>query len=92
MKEWNLSVPPGEEIVCIACSNSLICLATSAYFVRICSIFGIQKAVFAIPGPVVTMSAQGNNLLIAYHVAPPRNKDQSIDVLLITVEGNFFKS
>lgn len=87
MKEWNLSVPMGEEIVCIACSSNLICVATNVYFVRICSTFGTQKAVFAVPGPVVSMSAQGFILLVAYHSATPRNKDQSINLMLLRLEG-----
>lgn len=90
MKEWNLSVPTGEEIVSIACSDSLVCLASSAYFVRVCSVYGIQRAVFMVPGPVVAMSAHSNNLLVAYHVGAPRNKDQNIDLFLITFDGMAF--
>lgn len=89
-KEWILTVPTGEEIVCIAASSNLICLATSAYFVRICSVFGIQRAVFTVPGPVIAISAQNYNILVAYHAAAPRNKDQSVDVILVTIEGNFY--
>lgn len=87
MKEWNLSVPTGEEIVCIACSNNLISLGTTAYFVRVCSVFGIQKAIFSVPGPIVAMSAQNDNLMIAYHAAAPKNKDQSIDLCLVSFKG-----
>lgn len=90
MKEWNLTVPTGEEIVCIACSSRLVCAATSAYFVRVCSTYGIQRVVFAVPGPVVSMSAQDCNLLLAYHSAAPRNKDQSINAMLIRQEGTCF--
>lgn len=89
MKEWNLSVPTGEEIVCIACSNSLICLGTTAYFIRVCSVFGIQKAIFSVPGPIVAMSAQNDCLMVAYHVAAPKNKDQSIDLCLVTFNGEW---
>lgn len=89
IKEWNLTVPTGEEIVCIACSSNLICLATSAYFVRVFTTYGIQKGVFAISGPIVAMSAQNSNLLIAYHAAAPRNKDQCMEIILVTLEGDF---
>lgn len=88
IKEWNLGVPAGEEIVCVACSSSLVCVATNVYFVRVCSTYGIQRAVFCVPGPVVSMAAQNFNLLIAYHSAAPRNKDQNINVMLVSLEGS----
>lgn len=88
IKEWNLTIPTGEEIVCIACSRNLICIATGAYFVRICTTYGIQKAVFAVPGPVLSMAAQNCNLLIAYHSAAPRSNDQNISLMLVRLEGN----
>lgn len=87
VKEWNLVMPAGEEIVCIGCSNSLVCVATNTYFVRVCSTYGIQKSVFAVPGPVVSMAAQNCDVFVVYHNAAPRNKDQSMQGMLVRLEG-----
>lgn len=76
-----------EEIILIATSEKLVCFAMSNYVIRICSIFGNQRAVVSIPGPLVSMSAYYNVLMVAYHVAGVRDEDQCINVKLITLEG-----
>lgn len=76
-----------EEIILIATSENLICFAMSNYIVRVCSIFGNQRGVVSIPGPVVSMSTYKNILLVAYHVAGVRDEDQCISLRLITFEG-----
>ncbi|KAF2895708.1 hypothetical protein ILUMI_10488 [Ignelater luminosus] len=86
-KEWSLSLPEEEEIICIASSNCLVCFATSNYLIHICSVFGTQKAVVSIPGPLVSMSAHGYFLLVAYHDGAPRKGDQCIKSMLVKLEG-----
>lgn len=80
-----------EEIILLATSENLICVAMSNYIVRICTIFGNQKAVVSIPGPLVAMSAYRDVLMVAYHVAGVRDEDQCINIKLIFFEGRSLK-
>lgn len=89
-KEWSLTVE-GEEIVCVACSKNLLCFATTNYFIRVCSIYGIQKSIFRIPGPVISMAAFNNYLLVAYHSGSIRKMDQCININLVKLEGINYK-
>ncbi|KAK4875420.1 hypothetical protein RN001_011842 [Aquatica leii] len=88
-KEWNLNIPEEEEeeIVCVACSDNLVCFGTSVNFIRVFSIYGTQKSVFSIPGPLVCISARGNMLLTAYHNSAPRKNDQCISIMFTKLEG-----
>ncbi|XP_017778224.1 PREDICTED: WD repeat and HMG-box DNA-binding protein 1 isoform X2 [Nicrophorus vespilloides] len=86
-EEWHLVLEDDEEIVCIAASHNLICLATANYFVHVSTIFGIQKAVISVPGPILTMSAIGMVLIIAYHSTSTRKGDQCVETMLVKFEG-----
>ncbi|XP_076266866.1 chromosome transmission fidelity 4 [Rhynchophorus ferrugineus] len=86
-KEWTLKVEESEEIILVAGSENLVCFATTTYLVRVCSVYGTQRGVISIPGPLVSMSAFKNVLLVAYHMAGVRNKDQCINVKLFKFEG-----
>lgn len=86
-KEWNLSVEDGEEIVCIANSSELIAFATSNYLIRTCTVYGTQKSVFSVPGPVVSMAAFHSYMLVAYHCASDRKGDQCINMILVKLKG-----
>lgn len=86
-KEWNLSVDEGDEIVCIACSKNFIGIGTSNYFVRICSIYGVQRAIFGVPGPIVSMAGFNNSLLVAFHSGSVRKSDQSIKIMFVKLDG-----
>lgn len=86
-KDWILKMDEFEEIILIANSEQLVCFAMSNYIVRICSIFGNQRAVVSIPGPLVSMSAFNNVLMVAYHISGVRDEDQCINIRLIILEG-----
>ncbi|RZC41194.1 WD repeat and HMG-box DNA-binding protein 1 [Asbolus verrucosus] len=87
-KEWMLKVEDSpEEIVLIAASDNLVCFGTNNYLVRVCSIFGTQRGVVSIPGPLVSMSSHQNSLLIAYHAGGIRKGDQCISIKLIKFNG-----
>ncbi|KAK9692495.1 Minichromosome loss protein, Mcl1, middle region [Popillia japonica] len=87
VKEWSLKVEDGREILCIAASSKLVCFSTSNYLVHLCTVYGTQKAVISIPGPVVSMAAFEDVLLIAYHTSLPRKDDQCISMMLVRFEG-----
>ncbi|KAB0794930.1 hypothetical protein PPYR_11769 [Photinus pyralis] len=88
-KEWNINIEEEEEeeIICIACSDNLVCLGTSNNFIRVYSIYGTQKGLFAVPGPLVCMTARSSMLLSAYHSSLPRNGDQCISMILTKLDG-----
>lgn len=81
----------GRDITCIAVSNKLICLSTSNYLIHIYTIYGTQKGVVSIPGPIVSMAAFEDLLLVAYHLSSPRKDDQCISMMLVRFEGIIFK-
>ncbi|XP_018571784.1 WD repeat and HMG-box DNA-binding protein 1 [Anoplophora glabripennis] len=91
-KEWLLKVEEHEEIVVIAVSENLVCFAMANYIVRICSVFGTQRAVVALPGSIVTMVAFKNVLMVAYHSGSVRKGDQCINIRLIKFEGSSIDS
>lgn len=76
-----------EEILLIATSDTLICFAMANYIVRVCSVYGTQRAVISIPGPFVSMSAYKNILMVAYHEGGIREGNQSINIRLIEFDG-----
>ncbi|XP_030761821.1 WD repeat and HMG-box DNA-binding protein 1 isoform X2 [Sitophilus oryzae] len=86
-KEWNLKVEEYEEIILVASSENLVCFATSGYIIRVCSVYGTQRGIVSVPGPLVSMSAYRNVLLVAYHSSGIRNKDQCINIKLFEFKG-----
>lgn len=86
-KEWNLNMKSLEEIVCIASSDELVCVGLSNYLIRVCGCYGMQRAIFSVPGPLVSMAAFKNMILVAYHGGAVRNSDQVICFKLIKLEG-----
>lgn len=92
-KEWILKLDEGpEEIVLVASSDNLVCFAMSNYMVRVCSIYGTQMGVISIPGPLVSMAAYQNIVIVAYHSGPVRKNDQCLDMKLIKFQGLTLKS
>jgi len=52
-------------VICLA--GDWLAMATDQRIVRIFSITGIQLQLFSIAGPVVSMAASDNKLMIVYH-------------------------
>jgi len=52
-------------VICLA--GDWLSMATDQRIVRIFSITGIQLQLFSIAGPVVSMAASDNKLMIVYH-------------------------
>lgn len=86
-KEWNVTVGDEEEIICISASSSIVCVATGNNLVRVFGIYGTQKSMFCVPGPLVTMAAFDNLCVLAYHNASARKNDQCIEMMLVNLEG-----
>lgn len=66
-KEWSVPLPEGEEIEAVTLGDGWVAVATDQRLVRVFSVGGLQKEVFSIPGPVVTMAGHTHQLILVYH-------------------------
>lgn len=85
-REWSMSMPNCEEILCVAASTKLVAVVTDARFLRIFSVMGTQREILSISGPVLAVSAHENRILVAYH-SSPASDDQHISMMLIETIG-----
>ena len=53
------------QTICIG--DGWVAVATDKRQVRIFTVGGVQKEVFSLPGPAVTMAAFGSQLMVVYH-------------------------
>lgn len=60
-------MPQSEDIEAICLGQGWAAAATSALLLRLFTIGGVQKEVFCLPGPVVSMAGHGEQLCIVYH-------------------------
>ncbi|KAK2582311.1 hypothetical protein KPH14_004650 [Odynerus spinipes] len=86
-KEWSIDLPEGEDGQCVAAGDNFIAVATSRRYLRIFMIGGTQREVIALPGPVVSMNAMRNHLVVAYHDGLGTSGDQHMSLLCIQVLG-----
>lgn len=82
-KEWMVDMADDENIEAICLGQGWTAISTSALIVRIFSIGGIQKELFSLMGPVVSMSGHGEQLMISYHRGTGFDGDQCLGVQLI---------
>jgi len=81
-----VNMPHSEDLVAIAVGSNWAAGATSKQFLRIYSDRAVQKAVMALPGPVVTMAGYRKHLAIVYHRTPPVQDRQHLELRLLNVE------
>lgn len=84
-KEWQNDTD--EEIVCVAASEKFVCIATRTRLLRVFTIHGNQRDVICIPGPVVTVTANNDMILVAYHAGPGAGDDQNMMIMIINIKG-----
>lgn len=85
-REWSMSMPNCEEILCVTASSKLVAVATDARLLRIFSVSGTQREVLSIPGPIVSLAAHKDRIAIAYHRSPA-SENQHISMMLIQTIG-----
>lgn len=85
-REWSMSMPNLEEILCVAASSKLVAIATDSRFLRIFSAMGTQREIISIPGPVVAIAAHDDRIIVAYH-SSAASDDQHISIMLIQAFG-----
>lgn len=66
-KEWTVDMPKDEDIEAICLGQGWAACATSALLVRLFTVGGVQKEIFCLPGPVVSMAGHGEQLMVIYH-------------------------
>lgn len=86
-KQWTIEMTELEEILCVTTSSYLVAVATDTRFLRIFSVYGTQRGVISIPGPVVALASYKQSILIVYHSTTAYSKDQNLNSILITFEG-----
>ncbi|NXL94080.1 WDHD1 protein, partial [Alectura lathami] len=82
-KEWTVDMPKDEDIEAICLGQGWAACATSALLVRLFTVGGVQKEIFSLPGPVVSMAGHGEQLMIVYHRGTGFDGDQCLGVQLM---------
>uniref|UniRef100_A0A8C5TA85 WD repeat and HMG-box DNA-binding protein 1 n=1 Tax=Malurus cyaneus samueli TaxID=2593467 RepID=A0A8C5TA85_9PASS len=82
-KEWTVDMPKDEEIEAICLGQGWAACATNALLVRVFTVGGVQKEIFSLPGPVVSMAGHGEQLMIVYHRGTGFDGDQCLGVQLM---------
>ncbi|XP_076787282.1 WD repeat and HMG-box DNA-binding protein 1 isoform X2 [Arvicanthis niloticus] len=82
-KEWIVDMPQNEDIEAICLGLGWAAAATTALLLRLFTIGGVQKEVFCLPGPVVSMAGHGEQLCIVYHRGTGFDGDQCLGVQLL---------
>ncbi|KFW81171.1 WD repeat and HMG-box DNA-binding protein 1 [Phalacrocorax carbo] len=82
-KEWTVDMPKDEDIEAVCLGQGWAACATSALLVRVFTVGGVQKEIFSLPGPVVSMAGHGEQLMIMYHRGTGFDGDQCLGVQLM---------
>lgn len=82
-KEWMVDMPQNEDVEAICLGLGWAAAATTASLLRLFTIGGVQKEVFSLPGPVVSMAGHGEQLCIVYHRGTGFDGDQCLGVQLL---------
>ncbi|XP_074400142.1 WD repeat and HMG-box DNA-binding protein 1 isoform X2 [Zonotrichia albicollis] len=82
-KEWTVDMPKDEDIEAICLGQGWAACATSALLVRVFTVGGVQKEIFTLPGPVVSMAGHGEQLMLVYHRGTGFDGDQCLGVQLM---------
>lgn len=85
-REWSMSMPNCEEILCVAASSKIVAVATDARFIRIFSAMGTQREIVSLAGPVVAITAHDDRIAVAYH-SGAASEDQHISIMLLQTIG-----
>ncbi|CAH2050631.1 unnamed protein product, partial [Iphiclides podalirius] len=86
-KEWSVSMPDTEEILCVTATSGLVGCATNARLLRLFTPMGTQRQVISLSGPVVALSGFNTTIVAAYHVTDPGISDQHLAMDIIAVNG-----
>ncbi|KAL8168703.1 UNVERIFIED_CONTAM: WD repeat and HMG-box DNA binding-domain containing protein 1 [Gekko kuhli] len=82
-KEWTVDMLADEDIEAICLGQGWAACATSALLLRVFTVGGVQKEIFSLPGPAVSMAGHGEQLLVIFHRGTGFDGDQCLGVQLV---------
>ncbi|KPJ08679.1 WD repeat and HMG-box DNA-binding protein 1 [Papilio machaon] len=91
-KEWSVSMPDTEEILCVTATSALVACATDARLLRLFTTMGTQRQVISLPGPAVALSGFNTTVMAVYHTTDPRLSDQHLAMDIIALNGRQVRS
>jgi len=86
--EWQLplDVASKEDVELVAIGETWVAAATNKHYVRILSHTGIQRFVWSLAGPPVTMVGHGPLLAVVFHAGIPLPGQQNLGLVIMDVE------
>ncbi|CAG4978098.1 unnamed protein product [Parnassius apollo] len=91
-KEWSVSMPDTEEILCVVATSGIVACATNARLLRLFTPMGTQRQVISLPGPAVALSGFNTTVIAAYHQTDPGVSDQHLAMDIIALNGRQVRS
>ncbi|KAJ2948140.1 hypothetical protein O0L34_g9942 [Tuta absoluta] len=70
-KEWSVSLPDTEEVLCVSAAAGIVAIATNARLLRLFTPMGTQRQVISLPGPVVTLASFNTTVLAVISLPGP---------------------
>lgn len=86
-REWSVSMPDCEEIVGVCASDKLVAVATDTRFLRIFTVLGTQREVITVPGPILSLAAHEEQIIVVYHTGCNFNNEQNLAMMIIDCFG-----
>ncbi|XP_053622607.1 WD repeat and HMG-box DNA-binding protein 1 [Plodia interpunctella] len=91
-KEWSVSMPDTEQIVCLSAAAAVVACATDARLLRLFTVLGTQRQVISLCGPAVCLASYNTSVMVVYHRTDPGVIDQHLSMDIITVNGRQARS
>ncbi|KAF9801546.1 hypothetical protein SFRURICE_015040 [Spodoptera frugiperda] len=91
-KEWSVSMPDTEEVLCVAAGAQVVACATTARLLRLYTPMGTQRQVISLAGPVVCLGAFNTAVLAVYHSTDPGPSDQHLAMDIVALNGRQVRS
>ncbi|CAG0901074.1 unnamed protein product [Darwinula stevensoni] len=85
-KEWSIDMPEGEDVFACTLGRGWAAVATSSRYLRLFTLWGIQKNVISIPGPIVSLASHADLLMVVYHCGTGVPGDQCLAFWLYDVK------
>lgn len=90
-KEWSVSMPDTEEILCVTAGSGVVAVATTARHLRLFTPMGTQRQVVSLAGPVVALASFNTTVMAVYHSSDPGVSDQHLSMDIIALNGRHIR-
>ncbi|KAI9017336.1 WD40-repeat-containing domain protein [Gaertneriomyces semiglobifer] len=85
--DWTVTFGDSEGVKCLAATTKGPVVATDQGNLRFFSYSGLQTMITSLPGPAVTMAANGNLLMVVYHAGGTFHGNQNLAYILYDVSS-----